>query len=196
MKKPTTRCAWARNDPLLMQYHDEEWGVPVYDDRLLFEFLILEGMQAGLNWLTILKKRENYRESFDNFIADIIAGYGKRKVNNLLSNPGIIRNRLKIEAVINNANSLLELNKESKFSDYIWHFVNKKPIQNRWKSFRQVPVTSKISDFMSKDLKKHGFKFIGTTTCYAFMQAVGLVNDHTIDCYRHKEIINISTKKI
>lgn len=183
------RCAWAKDDPLYLAYHDREWGVPIRKERGLFEFLILEGMQAGLSWLTILKKRENYRSSFDNFNAEKIAKYNQRKVTQLLANTGIIRNKLKIEAIITNAKALLEFKEQgSSFSNYIWDFVDGKPIQNHWKNANQVPNTSVISDKFSKDLKKRGFKFVGSTICYAFMQAVGMVNDHTIDCFRYKQL--------
>jgi DNA-3-methyladenine glycosylase I len=192
--KIKTRCAWTANDPLLIHYHDEEWGVPVHDDRLLFEFIILEGMQAGLSWLTILKKRENYRRSFDNFESKLIATYGKRQINSLLEDAGIIRNRLKIESIITNANALLKLNQQCEFSDYIWQFVKHRQIKNRWETRNQVPAKTEISEAMSKDLKKRGFKFVGSTICYAFMQAVGMVNDHTKDCFRYKEINKISKK--
>lgn len=178
-----TRCAWVNDDPLYMTYHDEEWGVPIYDERLLFEFLILEGMQAGLSWLTVLKKRDNYRSCFDNFNAELIAEYDQYKIDALMANAGIIRNRLKIQAIISNAKAFLQVKKEwGDFSTYIWHFVDGKPIHNRWESAKCVPTTSVISDRLSADLKKYGFKFVGSTICYAFMQAVGLVNDHTLDC--------------
>lgn len=183
------RCAWVKDDPLYVDYHDLEWGLPIYDERLLFEFLNLEGMQAGLSWLTILKKRDNYRASFDHFNAEKIAKYDQRKVNQLLANAGIIRNKLKIQAIITNAQAFLKIKKEDgSFSDYIWDFVDGKPIQNHWKQMRQVPAKSPVSDKLSKDLKKRGFKFVGSTICYAFMQAVGMVNDHTINCFRYKEL--------
>jgi DNA-3-methyladenine glycosylase I len=186
-----TRCAWVNTDPLYIDYHDAEWGIPIYDERLLFEFLILEGQQAGLSWLTILKKRENYRACFDNFNAHLIAQYDQRKLNTLLENPGIIRNKLKIQAIIANAQACLHTKQEwGSFADYIWHFVDGKPIKNHWKSIKQVPVTSPISDRLSADLKKRGFKFVGSTICYAFMQAVGMVNDHTLDCFCYKKLGN------
>jgi DNA-3-methyladenine glycosylase I len=179
-----SRCAWVNENPLYIDYHDCEWGVPIYDERLLFEFLILEGMQAGLNWLTILKKRDNYRACFDNFDAEIIAKYDQNKFEALMANAGIIRNKLKIQATIDNANAFLRTKKEwGSFSDYIWHFVNGKPIKNHWKNAKTVPTTSTISDRLSADLKKRGFKFTGSTICYAFMQAVGMVNDHTMNCF-------------
>jgi len=182
-----TRCQWAGNDPLYQEYHDKEWGIPVHDDRKLFEMLILEGAQAGLSWITILRKRENYRIAFDNFDAKKIAKYDSKKVKQLLQNEGIIRNRLKINAAIINAKLFLEVQKESgSFDKYIWKFVNDKPIINRWKNLKEIPAKTKESDAMSKDLKKRGFKFVGSSICYAFMQAVGMVNDHTIDCFRYK----------
>lgn len=181
------RCGWAGSDPLYHRYHDEEWGVPSYDDQHLFEMLILEGAQAGLNWLTILKKREGYRKAFDQFNAEKMARYSATKIEKLLLNPDIIRNRLKVNSAVINAKKFLEVKKEfGSFSDYIWRFVDGKPINNKWKTMKQVPATTKESDAMSKDLKKRGFKFVGSTICYAYMQAVGMVNDHTTDCYRYK----------
>lgn len=183
------RCAWVSDDPIYIDYHDNEWGVPIYDDRLLFEFLILEGAQAGLSWLTILKRRENYRLCFDYFKAEKIANYDANICKKLLGNSGIIRNRLKIQSVITNAQAYLAVKQEfPTFSDYIWQFVDGKPIQNQWSSYDQVPVSTVMSDKMSKDLKKRGFKFVGTTICYAFMQAVGMVNDHLTCCFRHAEV--------
>lgn len=183
------RCEWCGNDPLYVAYHDKEWGKPIYDDRLLFEFLILEGMQAGLSWYTILKKREAFRLAFDNFNPNKIAKYNQHKVNQLLKNADIIRNKLKIQAAISNAKAFLAVKKEwGSFSDYIWHFVEGKPIQNIWDNKDQLPAKTEISDKMSKDLKKRGFKFIGSTICYAHMQAVGMVNDHTTRCFRYKEL--------
>jgi len=182
-----TRCKWAGNDPLYQKYHDKEWGIPVHDDRKLFEMLILEGAQAGLSWITILRKRENYRKAFDNFDARKIARYDSKKVKQLLQNEGIIRNRLKINAAIINAKLFLEVQKEfGSFDKYIWRFVNGKPIINRWKNLKEIPAKTIESDAMGKDLKKRGFKFVGSTICYAFMQAVGMVNDHTVDCFRYK----------
>ena len=184
-----TRCQWAGSDPLYIEYHDKEWGKPIFDDRLLFEFLILEGMQAGLSWSTILKKRDNFRHAFDNFEAEIIAGYDQVKVEALLKNEGIIRNRLKIEAAVQNAKLFQEIQKESSsFSNYIWQFVNHKPIVNHRKSLSEIPAKTELSDQMSRELKKRGFKFVGSTICYAFMQAVGLVNDHLLSCFRYKEL--------
>lgn len=187
MKK--TRCAWSNNDPLYIVYHDQEWSVPVHDDRLLFEFLILEGMQAGLSWYTILKKREAFRVAFDNFVAEKILSYDQRKIISLLNNSDIIRNKLKINATVLNAKAFLKTKAEwGSFDNYIWHFVDGHPIQNTWKDLKQIPAKTVISDKMSKDLKKRGFKFVGSTICYAFMQAVGMVNDHTTDCFRHREL--------
>ena len=181
------RCAWASAEPNT-SYHDTEWGMPVHDDRLLFEMLILEGAQAGLSWTTILNKRGSYRKAFDNFDAKKIARYDARKVKKLLADPGIVRNRLKIAATIQNAKAFLAVQKEfGSFHVYIWSFVDWKPLQNNRKSFKQVPARTPQSDAMSKDLLKHGFKFVGSTICYAYMQAVGMVNDHTVDCFRHKQ---------
>jgi DNA-3-methyladenine glycosylase I len=183
------RCAWVPDDELYTRYHDEEWGVPVYDDQKLFEFLILEGAQAGLSWSTILKKRENYRTAFDNFDAEKIVKYNQKKIDKLLNDPGIVRNRLKIKSTIQNANVFLKIQKEyGSFSKYIWSFVDGKPIINRFKELKELPAKTEISDAMSKDLKKRGFNFVGSTICYAFMQAVGMVNDHTVDCFRYKEL--------
>lgn len=183
-----TRCAWVNSEPLYMAYHDHEWGVPIYDDRLLFEFLILEGMQAGLSWLTVLKKRENFRRCFDNFEAERIALYDQEKCSQLMAEPGIIRHRLKIQAAITNAQAFLKVKQEyGDFSSYIWQFVGGKPINNQWENIGQVPAQTLISDAMSKDLKKRGFKFVGSTICYAFMQATGMVNDHTANCFCTKE---------
>ncbi len=183
------RCFWVSDDPLYIEYHDKEWGVPVYDERKLFEFLILEGAQAGLSWITVLKKRENYRKHFDNFDPEKIVKYNDKKIQSLLAEPGIIRNRLKVNAAVTNAKAFLELKEElGSFSDYMWQFVDGKPIQNNWTGRGQIPASTKISDAMSKDLKKRGFKFIGTTICYAHMQAVGMVNDHTVNCFRHAQV--------
>lgn len=184
------RCEWVGNNPLYISYHDKEWGTPVYNDRVLFEFLILEGAQAGLSWITILKKREQYRQAFDNFDAHKIAKYDTKKIELLLSNQGIIRNSLKINAAIQNARVFLEVQEQfGNFSDYIWKFVDGKPKINYWKKMSELPVKTKESEAMSKDLKKLGFIFVGPTICYAFMQAVGMVNDHTINCFRHRELI-------
>ena len=185
------RCAWSSfsDDPLMLRYHDEEWGVPVHRDRTLFEFLILEGAQAGLSWQTILNKRENYRKAFDKFDPAQIAKYTRSDVKRLLGNPGIVRNRLKIEATITNAKKLLDAQREfGSFNKYIWGFVNGKPIKHRFRSLREIPATTKESDEMSKDLRKRGFSFVGPTICYAFMQAVGIVNDHATDCFRYNKV--------
>jgi DNA-3-methyladenine glycosylase I len=182
------RCPWATTEPAI-SYHDEEWGVPVHDDRVLFEFLILEGAQAGLSWNTILKKRENYREAFDGFRAEKIARYGKRDMQRLLSNEGIVRNRLKIAAAIENARKFLAVREEfGTFDAYLWSFVSDKPIQNRWRTMSAVPARTAESDAMSRDLLRRGFKFVGSTICYAFMQATGMVNDHLVTCPRHAEL--------
>jgi len=184
------RCAWAESNPLETKHHDEEWGVPVHDDRLLFEMLILEGAQAGLSWATILKKRDGYRDAFDNFDAEKIAGYSGNKIASLLENPNIVRNKLKVNGTVVNAQRCLEVQSEyGSFDRYIWSFVDGKPINNRWKTMADVPTSTPESDAMSQALKKKGFKFIGTTICYAYMQAVGMVNDHTVSCFRYKEII-------
>lgn len=184
------RCDWVpQANPLYQKYHDEEWGVPVHEDHLLFEFLILEGAQAGLSWSTILKKRENYRQAFDHFDARKIARYDDRKIQALLSDPGIVRNRLKIQATIQNARAFLAVQKEfGSFDAYIWQFVGGKPKVNAWKSLKEIPPKTPESDAMSKDLLKRSFKFVGSTICYAFMQAVGLVNDHTVDCFRYRQV--------
>ncbi|HSH98729.1 MAG: DNA-3-methyladenine glycosylase I [Methylophilaceae bacterium] len=186
------RCAWPKS-PLDIAYHDTEWGVPVHDDRKLFEFLILEGAQAGLSWSTILKKREHYRLAFDDFQPEIVAQYTNEKSQALLMDAGIVRNRLKIVATINNAQNFLEVQAEfGSFDAYLWRFVDGKPIQNHWQAHDQLPARTVISDQLSKDLLKRGFKFVGTTICYAYMQAVGMVNDHSVDCFRHKELITQS----
>ena len=190
-----TRCGWAQAE-LDIHYHDHEWGVPVHDDRLLFEFLILEGAQAGLSWSTILKKRENYREAFDRFDPAVVAKYGQRKQAELMSNAGIVRNRLKIESTIDNAQAFLQVQNEfGSFDTFIWRFVGGTPIQNVRKSMKDVPASTPESDAMSKELKKRGFRFVGSTICYAFMQAVGMVNDHLVDCFRHKEIAGKVAKR-
>lgn len=183
------RCAWVTDDPLYLAYHDQEWGVPVYDDKKLFEMLILEGVQAGLSWLTVLKKRENYRQAFDGFDAAKVAAYDEAKVGELLHNPGLIRNRRKIEATVTNARAFLAVcERFGSFSDYIWQFVGGVPRQNNWGSWREVPAETAESRAMSKDLRQRGFCFVGPTICYAFMQATGMVNDHTTDCFRYHEI--------
>jgi DNA-3-methyladenine glycosylase I len=182
------RCAWATTEPAVT-YHDAEWGVPVHDDRLLFEFLILEGAQAGLSWITILKKRENYRKTFDGFRPEKIARYNKRDVQRLLHNDGIVRNRLKIAAAIENAKNFLAVRKEfGTFDTYIWSFVGGAAIQNRWRTLADVPARTAESDAMSRDLLQRGFKFVGSTICYAFMQATGMVNDHLVTCPRYTEL--------
>jgi DNA-3-methyladenine glycosylase I len=184
-----TRCEWCGSDPLYVAYHDGEWGVPVHDDRLLFEFLILEGAQAGLSWLTILKKRDNYRKAFHNFDCDRIAKYTEADVNRLLADPGIVRNRLKIESAIRNARGVLAIREEfGSLDSYLWHYVDGIPRQNAWKSMAELPAKTELSDALSRDLKKRGFNFVGSTICYAFMQAVGMVNDHETDCFRYKMI--------
>ncbi len=184
-----TRCSWATSE-LMIRYHDEEWGVPVHDDRLLFEFLILEGAQAGLSWSTILSKRDNYRAAFDQFDAEAMAHYSQRKVRQLLGNPGIVRNRLKIAAAIQNAKAFLAIQREFEtFNAYIWRFVDGQPKVNARRSFRTLPARTRESDTLSKDLQKRGFKFVGSTICYAFMQAVGMVNDHTVQCFRYGELL-------
>ena len=188
-EKPMKRCDWADATELDAKYHDEEWGVPVHDDRLLFEMLILEGAQAGLSWTTILKKREGYRAAFDNFDAEKIALYSEEKVEELLLNPEIIRHKLKINAAVTNAEAFLAVKEEyGSFDRYIWSFVNGKPIVNKWKTISEVPASSPESEAMSKSLKKKGFKFVGPTICYAYMQAVGMVNDHLVTCFRYGEI--------
>lgn len=184
------RCEWAGNDPLYVAYHDREWGIPEHDDRKLFEMLILEGAQAGLSWSTILKKRENYRRAFDNFDPNIVAQYGDEKIAALLSDEGIVRNRLKINAGVQNARAFLQVQDEfGSFDAYIWRFVDGEPLVNASEDLNQIPAQTPESEAMSKDLKKRGFSFVGPTICYAFMQAVGMVNDHVIDCFRYGEIV-------
>ena len=183
------RCNWCGTDPLYVEYHDNEWGVPVYDDDKLFEFLILETFQAGLSWITVLRKRENFRKAFDSFNYKKIATYNDAKFDELIQNAGIIRNKLKIKATISNAISFMEVQKEfGSFSDYIWSFTNGKPIKNNWDSLNSIPATTELSDKVSKDLKKRGFKFVGSTVIYAHMQATGMVNDHINTCFRYKEV--------
>ncbi|HIE45009.1 MAG TPA: DNA-3-methyladenine glycosylase I [Flavobacteriaceae bacterium] len=183
------RCFWVGKDPLYIEYHDTEWGVPVYDDDKLFEFLILETFQAGLSWITVLKKRENFRKALDNFDYQKIAKYGEDKYESLLQDAGIIRNKLKIRATISNAKAFMEVQKEfGSFSTYIWNFTNGKPIKNKFEKREDVPAATKLSDKISKDLKKRGFKFVGSTVLYAHMQATGMVNDHTTDCFRYDEL--------
>ena len=183
------RCEWVGTDPLMVAYHDTEWGVPVHDDRLLFEHLILDGAQAGLSWLTVLRKRENYRKAFDDFDPTQIARYDGKKFQELLANEGIIRNKLKIRSAIQNGNAFLQVQKEfGSFDAYIWQFVGGEPIQNSWKSLSELPPQTPESEAMSKDLKERGFSFVGPTICYAHMQATGMVNDHIVTCFRHKEV--------
>lgn len=185
-KKEKKRCGWCLKDPVYIEYHDKEWGVPIHDDRLLFEFLVLESFQAGLSWLTVLKKRENFRKAFAGFEAKKVARFDADKVEKLMQDAGIIRNRLKIEAAINNAKRFLEIQKEfGSFDRYVWSFTDGKTIYNKPKTLKDLPAKTTISDEMSKDMGKRGFKFRGSTICYAFMQAVGIVNDHLVDCYRH-----------
>lgn len=191
-----SRCEWGNYNTLMKQYHDKEWGVPNHDDGSLFEFLLLEGVQAGLSWNTILQKRENYRKAFDNFDYNKIVQYKEQKIESLMINSGIIRNRLKINAAISNAKAFIDVQKEfSSFDKYIWQFVNYNPIIHTFKVLTELPSTTKESEIMSKDLKKRGFKFIGPTICYAFMQAVGMANDHIIECFRYDEINRIIEKK-
>lgn len=183
------RCAWAGEDALYRRYHDEEWGVPLHDDRRLFEFLILEGAQAGLSWITILRKRENYRAAFDDFDANRVAAYDANKIESLLQDAGIVRNRLKVAAAVTNAQKFLHAQDEfGSFDKFIWQFVDGKPRQNKWRSHDLIPASTAESDAMSKELIRRGFKFAGTTICYAYMQAVGMVNDHTMDCFRYGEL--------
>ena len=187
------RCAWCGNDSLYMAYHDEEWGVPVHDDRLLFEFLLLEGAQAGLSWLTILRKRANYRQAFDNFDHERIATYTQHDIDRLLADPGIVRNRLKIESAIKNARAVLAIREEFGSLDaFLWRYVDGVPRQNAWRNLTEIPAQTKESDRMSKELKKRGFNFVGSTICYAFMQATGMVNDHLTDCFRYRDIVKLA----
>ena len=186
MKK---RCSWCGDDPLYVKYHDTEWGVPVYNDKKLFEFILLEGAQAGLSWITVLRKREAYRQAFDGFDFNKVAGYNEVKVRSLLKNPGIIRNNLKVRSAIRNAGAFIEVRREfGTFSNYIWDFIDGKPLQNRRKGMKDIPSRTAVSDAISKDLKKRGFNFVGSTIIYAHMQATGMVNDHTVDCFRYKQI--------
>ena len=183
------RCAWAGSDPLYRDYHDREWGVPVHDDRLLFEFLVLEGAQAGLSWITILRKREAYRAAFARFDPEVVARFDDARVAALLADPGIVRNRLKVESAITNARAFLRVREEfGSFDAYLWRFVDGRPVRNAWKHIREIPVTTPASDALSRDLKQRGFRFVGSTICYAHMQAVGMVNDHTVDCFRWREL--------
>jgi DNA-3-methyladenine glycosylase I len=187
--KMQKRCQWAGSDPLYIEYHDKEWGVPVHDDRKIFEMLVLEGAQAGLNWLTVLRKRENYRKAFDNFDPRKVAKYDSEKFQKLLATEGIIRNKLKIRSAIQNARAFLEVQKEfGSFDAYIWQFVGGRPICNSWKSLSELPAQTAESEAMSNDLKRRGFSFVGPTICYAHMQATGMVNDHVVTCFRYKEV--------
>ncbi len=187
--KEKQRCEWTSDDPLMIKYHDNEWGKPVHNDKKLFEFLLLEGFQAGLSWRTILHKRENFRKAFDNFDFNKIAKYNKRKINSLLKDEGIIRNKLKVNAAVTNAKAFLKVRDEfGTFDKYIWSFVNYKPVVNKFKSLKEIPARTVLSDLISKDLKKRGFKFVGSTIIYAHMQATGMVNDHTVNCFRYKEL--------
>jgi len=183
------RCSWCGSDPVYVRYHDNEWGVPVYTERKLFEMLNLEGAQAGLSWITILKKRPHYRKVFDRFDPKIIAGYKRKKIQQLLNDPGIVRNRLKVEGTVKNAQAYLRLREtDGKLSDFLWQFVDGEPVINHWRSMKQIPARTAVSDAMSKELKKRGFTFVGSTICYALMQSVGMVNDHVTDCFRYREI--------
>ncbi len=184
-----TRCEWSNSHPIYIEYHDTEWGVPLHDDRRLFEFLILDAAQAGLSWLLILKKRENYRKAFSNFDATKIARFDEKKIEALLNNPGIVRNRLKIYSAIENAKGFLNVRKEfGSFDRFIWQFTNGKTIRNSWKTLKEIPAKTPESDAMSKELKRRGFRFVGSTICYAFMQAAGVVNDHLVSCFRYKQV--------
>jgi DNA-3-methyladenine glycosylase I len=187
------RCEWAGTDPVMVEYHDRDWGTPVHDDRTLFEFLILEGAQAGLSWSTVLNKRERYRQVFDNFDAAKVARYTEKKTAKLLADPGIIRNRLKVASAVRNAKAFLAVQEElGSFDAFVWQFVGGAPIVNRCRSLKQIPAQTAESDAMSRELKRRGFNFVGSTICYAFMQAVGMVNDHTVDCFRHQELVQAS----
>lgn len=189
MNPEKQRCEWCGTDPLYVKYHDEEWGVPVKDDKILFEFLILETFQAGLSWITILRKRENFRKAFDGFDYKLIANYNQAKIDSLLQDEGIIRNKLKVHSAVTNAKAFMEVQKEfGSFSEYMWRFVDHKPIRNTWKSHKDAPATTTVSDVFSKDLKKRGFKFVGSTVMYAHMQAVGMINDHVVNCFRYTEV--------
>jgi DNA-3-methyladenine glycosylase I len=188
-KKIISRCKWCEGDSLYTQYHDEEWGVPLHSDVKLFEFLVLEGAQAGLSWITVLKKRQSYRTAFDKFDFNKVAAYKESRIQVLLNNPGIIRNKLKIRSAITNARAFIEIREKfGTFDKYIWQFTEYQTIQNAWKYLPDVPAYTDVSETMSKDLKKRGFTFVGPTICYAFMQAIGMVNDHTVDCFRHREL--------
>ncbi|MEQ8212037.1 MAG: DNA-3-methyladenine glycosylase I [Lacipirellulaceae bacterium] len=193
MPKKQQRCPWCESSDLYLTYHDQEWGVPVYDDQRQFEFLTLESAQAGLSWSTILNKREGYRKAFAQFDVQKVARFTEKRIAKLLENPGIVRNKLKVNAAVTNARAFLEVQEEYEgFANYIWQFVDGKPIQNRWKTLKQVPATTKESDALSKDLRARGFKFVGSTIMYAHMQAAGLVNDHLVSCYRHKDCAKLA----
>jgi DNA-3-methyladenine glycosylase I len=182
------RCEWAKSE-LMVRYHDEEWGVPLHDDRRFFEFLILDGAQAGLSWETVLRKRENYRRALDGFDPVVVAGYAPEKIEQLLADPGIVRNRLKVASTVSNARAFLEVQEEfGSFDSYIWRFVDLRPIRNAWRSIQEIPARTAESDAMSKDLQRRGFRFVGSTICYAFMQAAGMVNDHIVDCFRYEQV--------
>ena len=188
-----SRCAWAGDDPLYQKYHDKEWGVPLHSDKKLFEFLILEGMQAGLSWITILKKRQAFREAFDGFDFNKVAKYQDRKIEQLLDNPGIIRNKLKVNAAVTNAQAFIRIRKEfGTFNKYIWQFVDHQPLQNSWKNLQEMPAKTPLAETITRALKKRGFSFVGPTIVYSHMQATGMVNDHTRDCFRHQEIRELS----
>jgi DNA-3-methyladenine glycosylase I len=188
------RCPWPGEDPLYIRYHDTEWGVPVHEENRLFEFLVLEGAQAGLSWLTILRKRENYRKCFDHFDPEKVARYGQNKIGRLLADPGIVRNRLKIEAAVANAKAFLRVQEDfDGFSRYMWQFVDGAPVQNAWRGMEEIPAFTDASTAMSRDLKRRGFRFVGPTICYAHMQAVGMVNDHLVGCFRYREVQRLAT---
>jgi DNA-3-methyladenine glycosylase I len=190
MVQPLRRCDWSTRDPIYIRYHDREWGTPLHDDKRLFEFLTLEGAQAGLSWLTVLKKRENYRKAFDNFDPAKVSDYGPRKIAQLMADKGIIRNRLKILSAINNANAFLKVQDEfGSFDSYIWGLIDNKTIRNRWTRLSQIPAKTKVSDAISKDLLKRGFRFVGSTICYSHMQATGMVNDHLTYCFRYRQLV-------
>ena len=190
------RCAWCGEDPLYVAYHDQEWGVPVFDDRTLFEFLVLEGAQAGLSWSTILKKREGYRAAFAAFDPKVVADYDQNNIDSLLEDPGIVRNRLKVASAVTNARAFLAVQGEyGSFADYIWSFVDASPIQNAWRTLAEVPATTPVAEAISKDLKQRGFRFVGPTIVYAHMQATGMVNDHLVDCFRHAEVAAMSNPR-
>ncbi len=193
---PLTRCQWATASPLEQQYHDSEWGVPLHDDRKLFEFLILEGAQAGLSWSTILNKREGYRAAFDNFDAEKMAAYDDHKIRQLLANPAIVRNRLKVHAAVTNARIYMEIMQlQGGFAEWVWQFVDGEPVNNDFHNMEDVPANTPRSDLMAREMKKRGFKFVGSTICYAFMQATGMVNDHTTDCFRHQQVIDLGSSQ-